>query len=272
MEQFQIGIPLWARRVASVALVVLGSWTSRRWTVVLAATIGLPLLWPGGFAICAALAHPAMHPSDEPAGHTLPDVRRRESSRSPSRPSMRRPAWAPPWTSCSATSMRAASSARRRARRGRAPARDRCPRRRRRQHRRRPRHRRGTAGGNGGGARMAPRLRLLRVPHGGKGAAVRAGMLAATADLIVFADADMATPPDQLPLLVAALADHDVALGSRIQPDGSDMRTSQPRYRRALGRVFHALASAWAAGRSRTPSAGSRASRATRRTTCSRPS
>ena len=38
-------------------------------------------------------------------------------------------------------------------------------------------------------------LRLLSVPHGGKGAAVRAGMLAADADLIVFADADMATPP-----------------------------------------------------------------------------
>ena len=91
-------------------------------------------------------------------------------------------------------------------------------------------------------------LSLLRVPHGGKGAAVRAGMLAATADLVVFADADMATPPDQLPLLVAALADHDVALGSRIQPDGSDMRTSQPRYRRALGKAFHVLASAWAAG------------------------
>jgi dolichyl-phosphate beta-glucosyltransferase len=92
------------------------------------------------------------------------------------------------------------------------------------------------------------RLRLLRVPHGGKGAAVRAGMLDAAADLVVFADADMATPPDQLPLLVEALATHDVALGSRIQPDGSDMRTTQPRYRRALGRLFHALASAWAAG------------------------
>jgi dolichyl-phosphate beta-glucosyltransferase len=91
-------------------------------------------------------------------------------------------------------------------------------------------------------------LHLLKVPHGGKGAAVRAGMLDATADLIIFADADMATPPDQLPLLVEALARHDVALGSRIQPDGSDMRTSQPRYRRALGRVFHAFASAWAAG------------------------
>ena len=77
---------------------------------------------------------------------------------------------------------------------------------------------------------------------------MRAGMLAADADLIVFADADMATPPDQLPLLVAALADHDVALGSRIQPDGSDMRTSQPLYRRALGRLFHVLASVWVVG------------------------
>jgi dolichyl-phosphate beta-glucosyltransferase len=58
----------------------------------------------------------------------------------------------------------------------------------------------------------------------------------------------MATPPDQVPLLVAALADHDLALGSRIQPDGSDMRASQPPYRRALGRAFHFLASVWAVG------------------------
>jgi dolichyl-phosphate beta-glucosyltransferase len=92
------------------------------------------------------------------------------------------------------------------------------------------------------------RLELLRVPHGGKGAAVRAGMLTATGDVIVFADADMATPPDQLPKLIAALRDADVALGSRIQPDGSDMRASQPGYRRFLGRIFHALASFWVAG------------------------
>ncbi len=93
-----------------------------------------------------------------------------------------------------------------------------------------------------------PPLGLISVPHGGKGAAVRAGMLAADTDLVLFADADMATPPDQIPLLVAALADHDLALGSRIQPDGSDMRASQPLYRRLLGRVFHLLASAWAVG------------------------
>jgi dolichyl-phosphate beta-glucosyltransferase len=93
-----------------------------------------------------------------------------------------------------------------------------------------------------------PPLKLLRVPHGGKGAAVRAGVLASDADLVIFADADMATPPDQLPLLTRALEDHDIALGSRIQPDGRDMRRTQPGYRRALGRVFHLLASAWVVG------------------------
>jgi dolichyl-phosphate beta-glucosyltransferase len=91
-------------------------------------------------------------------------------------------------------------------------------------------------------------LRVLRVPHGGKGAAVRAGMLAADGDIVIFADADLATPPDQIPLLARALDDSDVALGSRIQPDGSDMRATQPGYRRLLGKTFHLLASIWVAG------------------------
>jgi len=93
-----------------------------------------------------------------------------------------------------------------------------------------------------------PELTVLSVPHGGKGAAVRAGMLAARTDYILFADADMATPPDMIPLIVEALRDREVVLGSRIQPDGSDMRKSQPWYRRWLGRVFHVLASVWVAG------------------------
>ncbi len=91
-------------------------------------------------------------------------------------------------------------------------------------------------------------LRVLRVPHGGKGAAVRAGMLAAAGDFVIFADADMATPPDQIPVLLQALEDHDVALGSRIQTDGSDMRATQPSYRRLLGKAFHVLASLWVVG------------------------
>ena len=98
------------------------------------------------------------------------------------------------------------------------------------------------------GAIEGVRLHVRRVPHGGKGAAVRAGMLAATGDFAVFMDADMATPPDQIPLLLEGLVDHDVALGSRIQPDGSDMRASQPGYRRLLGKLFHVLASVWVVG------------------------
>ena len=92
------------------------------------------------------------------------------------------------------------------------------------------------------------RLGLLRVRHAGKGSAVRSGMLAASGDLVVFADADMATPASELPKLVAALETADVALGSRIQPDGSDMRATQPRYRRLLGAFFHLLASVWVVG------------------------
>ena len=84
--------------------------------------------------------------------------------------------------------------------------------------------------------------RRARVPPSGP------GCFSPTPTSIVFADADMATPPDQLPLLVAALADHDLALGSRIQPDGSDMRASQPGYRRLFGKAFHLLASVWAVG------------------------
>ena len=91
-------------------------------------------------------------------------------------------------------------------------------------------------------------LGLLRVKHAGKGSAVRSGMMAASGDLVVFADADMATPPSELPKLVECLEANDVALGSRIQPDGSDMRATQPRYRRFLGAVFHALASLWVVG------------------------
>ena len=91
-------------------------------------------------------------------------------------------------------------------------------------------------------------LALLEAPHGGKGAAVRAGMLAASGDLVIFADADMATPPDEIVLLLDALHAADAAYGTRIQPDGSDMRASQPGWRRALGRTFHALASWWVVG------------------------
>jgi dolichyl-phosphate beta-glucosyltransferase len=104
------------------------------------------------------------------------------------------------------------------------------------------------AGGGDPSRRDCPRLGLLTVAHGGKGSAVRAGMLAADGDVLVFADADMATPPDQLAPLLRALETADVALGSRIQPDGSDMRATQPPFRRLVGRMFRFAAQLWVTG------------------------
>ena len=56
VAQFQIPIPLWIRLPAAVVLVAWGALTDRRWTVPVAATLALPVLWVSGFAICAALA------------------------------------------------------------------------------------------------------------------------------------------------------------------------------------------------------------------------
>lgn len=49
----------------------------------------------------------------------------------------------------------------------------------------------------------------------GKGAAVRTGVMAATGDIIVFMDADGATPITELPKMLAALQDADIAIGNR---------------------------------------------------------
>src|ERR1700730_14808414 len=57
---------------------------------------------------------------------------------------------------------------------------------------------------------------LISLPRNrGKGAAVRAGMARARGDVVVFADADMSCDINDLPTLIDALADADVAVGSR---------------------------------------------------------
>ncbi|MCH8850875.1 MAG: glycosyltransferase family 2 protein [Chloroflexi bacterium] len=73
----------------------------------------------------------------------------------------------------------------------------------------------------------------------GKGAAVRTGALAANGDFILYLDADLATAPEETAKLLGMLeADADLAIGSRVQPGGFDMRASQPAWRRVGGRLF----------------------------------
>jgi len=96
--------------------------------------------------------------------------------------------------------------------------------------------------------RLAQRMPTIRLicnrPNRGKGDAVRTGMLAAQGRLRVFTDADLATPPEEIGPMLEALERAPVVIGTRVHPDGTDMRTaSQTPTRRLLGRVFTFVAS-----------------------------
>ncbi len=89
----------------------------------------------------------------------------------------------------------------------------------------------------------APRVRALSLPaNRGKGAAVRAGILATRGDEVLFCDADHATPIEELEHLRAAMrADGaDIAIASRALP-GSDVRTRQHPMRELMGRTFNVI-------------------------------
>lgn len=86
------------------------------------------------------------------------------------------------------------------------------------------------------------RVRLIRLPQNrGKGYAVRTGVVNAAGSLVLFADADGATPFTELARLEAELrAGARVAIASR----GVRSRATRVRarfYRRVLGRIFHAV-------------------------------
>jgi dolichyl-phosphate beta-glucosyltransferase len=86
-------------------------------------------------------------------------------------------------------------------------------------------------------------VRLLRqAANAGKGAAVRAGMLAARGAWRLFADADGATPIAELKRLEAALSSGaDVAIGSRmVSAPGVVVRAR--RHRVFAGRIFNTVA------------------------------
>jgi hypothetical protein len=83
-----------------------------------------------------------------------------------------------------------------------------------------------------------PRLRVIRFDkNSGKGAAVRAGIAAAEAPLVLFTDVDMSVEPTDIPALVDALDSVDVAIGSRSVPES--VVESFNVQRRIMGRTFN---------------------------------
>ena len=79
-------------------------------------------------------------------------------------------------------------------------------------------------------ARRFPAVSVRRVALPGKGRAIRAGWLAATADVYCFMDADLATELEALPRLLASLGTAELAIGSRAHLESVVRRRFTRRY------------------------------------------
>jgi dolichyl-phosphate beta-glucosyltransferase len=85
-------------------------------------------------------------------------------------------------------------------------------------------------------------VRVIRLEtNQGKGHAVRTGVLASAGEIVLFSDADLSTPIEELDKFLPRLNEgFDVVIGSRAIP-GCDIRVRQARSREAMGRFFNRL-------------------------------
>ncbi len=88
------------------------------------------------------------------------------------------------------------------------------------------------------------RLSCYRNPvNRGKGYSVRRGMLEAKGEVVLFSDADLSTPIEELKKMLLCIDDgFDVVIGSRALP-GSVIELYQPWYRVLLGKFFNLVVS-----------------------------
>lgn len=86
-------------------------------------------------------------------------------------------------------------------------------------------------------------------PNRGKGYAVRTGVLAAQGKWVVFLDADLSTPPEEIENALRYLNDgYEMVIGSRALPD-SQIEKKPPLYRRLATAIFdlvkHLMVGLW---------------------------
>jgi dolichyl-phosphate beta-glucosyltransferase len=90
--------------------------------------------------------------------------------------------------------------------------------------------------------RQNPTIRLVENPgNRGKGYSVRNGILNSRGDIVLFTDADLSSPIEEMPKLLAALASGaDIAIGSRWLR--AELQTKrQSAHRQLFGRIFNLL-------------------------------
>jgi len=92
-------------------------------------------------------------------------------------------------------------------------------------------------------AAVDARIRVVSPNGKGKGAAVRCGMLAASGELVLVTDADLAAGPEQLPLLLERIGDAAAAIGTRVGA-GAVVDPPRPWGRRLPAAVFRGIARA----------------------------
>ena len=89
--------------------------------------------------------------------------------------------------------------------------------------------------------RYGSRVRVVKRPRrGGKGAAIKSGVMAAKGEWILFSDADFSIPIDELEKLAARTKEAPIVIGSKRAP-GSDLE--YPKLRNVLGQAGNLLVS-----------------------------
>ncbi len=91
-------------------------------------------------------------------------------------------------------------------------------------------------------AKVDSHIRVIDRPTNlGKGFSVKEGALSASGDYIIFTDADLSTPIEEIDKLLKWLAKGcDIVIGSRALEE-SDIQIHQPWYRERMGKMFNIL-------------------------------
>jgi len=88
--------------------------------------------------------------------------------------------------------------------------------------------------------REYPGVSLLRKEHRGKASAITSGLFAAKGEIVLFCDADLSVPIQELDKVLPLFNDgYDIVIGSREMPGAR--RYGEPYYRHIMGRVFNYL-------------------------------
>lgn len=104
----------------------------------------------------------------------------------------------------------------------------------------------GSTDGTGAGVRrqFESNARVAVIDYGGnrgKGYAVRQGMSRATGDLVVFSDADLSTPIEEIEKMLPLVEQgYDIVIGSRAHAL-AEIREHQPLYRELGGKLFNLM-------------------------------